>query len=163
MEAIQPIQIGASLPSSVLYLKEGGQITETSLATWSAGRKVVLITVPGAFTPTCSVRHLPSYVERAPDFTARGVTAIGCLSVNDVHVMAAWGESLGAMGRVDMLADPLGETAAAMGIAFTAPMLGRGRASRLALVADDGVVSAVYLEKPGQFEVSAAAYVLERI
>lgn len=158
--AIQP---GASLPATPLHMKTHGELVETSLAQWSAGRKVLLITVPGAFTPTCSMRHLPGYVEQAEAFAAKGVEAIGCLAVNDVHVMAAWGEDQGAGGKVDMLADPLGEAAAAMEITFTTPVLGRDRASRLALLAEDGVVREVWLEDPGVFEVSAAEYVLERI
>ena len=157
------IQSGATLPSAQIHIKEDGQIVETTLADWSAGRRVVLITVPGAFTPTCSARHLPGYVDHAADFAAKGIDAIGCLSVNDAHVMAAWGDDQGATGKVDMLADPMAEAAEAMGITFTTPVLGHNRASRLALVADNGVVTALYLEEPSMFEVSAADYVLERL
>lgn len=158
------ISVGASLPKTTIHLKQDGNIVETSLAAWSAGRKVVLIVVPGAFTPTCSVKHLPGYVEHAAAFTEKGVDAIGCLSVNDVHVMAAWGKDQAADGKVDMIADPLGHAADEMGIfVVNAPVLGNTRAARLALVAEDGVVTQLHMEEPAAFEVSAADYVLERL
>ena len=158
------ISVGASLPQSTVHLKQDGTITETRLAAWAAGRKVVLIVVPGAFTPTCSARHLPGYVEHAAAFVDKGVEAIGCLAVNDVHVMAAWGVDQGAEGKVAMIADPVGAAAAEMGILVVdTPVLGNTRAARLALVAEDGVVTQLYMEEPAAFEVSAAEHVLERL
>ena len=155
------IEVGHSLPGTTIFRMEDGSIAETSLAEWSKGRKVVLITVPGAFTPTCSARHLPGYVDHAQEFFVKGIDAIGCLAVNDVHVMNAWGKASGAEGKVDMLADPVGEAARAMGIAVVdVPALGKGRAARLALVAEDGVVTQLRIEKPAAFEVSAAESVL---
>ena len=103
------IQTGATLPTTTVHLKEDGSITETSLAAWSKGRKVVLIVVPGAFTPTCSARHLPGYVKHAGAFMEKGIDAIGCMAVNDVHVMKAWGEHEDAEGKIDMIADPFGQ------------------------------------------------------
>jgi peroxiredoxin len=158
------ISVGANLPETTAYLKQDGKVTETSLAAWSAGRKVVLIIVPGAFTPTCSVKHLPGYVEKAAAFAEKGIEAMGCLAVNDVHVMAAWGDHVGAGGKVDMIADPGGAAANEMGIlTVDVPALGNVRAARLALVAEDGVVTQLYMEEPAAFEVSAAEHVLERL
>ena len=158
------IQTGATLPTTTVHLKEDGSITETSLAAWSKGRKVVLIVVPGAFTPTCSARHLPGYVKHTDAFAAKGIEAIGCMAVNDVHVMKAWGEHEDAEGKIDMIADPFGTTADEMGIlVVNTPVLGNTRAARLALVAEDGVVTQLYMEEPAAFEVSAAEHVLARI
>ena len=158
------IEVGQTLPDTTMFTKEDGKVVETSLGKWAKGRKVVLIAVPGAFTPTCSARHLPGYVDNAGQFRDKGVDAIGCMAVNDVHVMAAWGEASGAGGKVDMLADPSGEAAGAMGIdTVDVPALGRGRAARMALVAEDGVVTLLNMEKPGSFEVSAAEAVLAAI
>lgn len=158
------IQIGDTLPATSVHMHVDGNITETTLLDWAKGRKVVLITVPGAFTPTCSARHLPGYVDHADEFTSRGIDAIGCLSVNDAHVMSAWGQASGCDGKIDMIADAVAATSAAMGIdVVNAPVLGNTRAARLALVAEDGVVTQLYMEKPSAFEVSAAEYVLERL
>ena len=155
------LEVGDTLPETTIHTMKDGETVETSLKEWAAGRKVVLITVPGAFTPTCSARHLPGYVDHAQEFFDKGVAAIGCLAVNDVFVMNAWGKASGAEGKVDMLADPLGQAASAMGIAVVdTPVLGSGRAARLALVAEDGTVTKLHMEKPAAFEVSAAEAVL---
>lgn len=155
------IEVGQTLPTNAIFTMKDDKLVETSLKEWAGGRKVVLIAVPGAFTPTCAVKHLPGYVDQAGKFFDKGVDAIGCLAVNDVFVMSAWGKASDAEGKVDMLADPAGEAAGAMGIATVdKPALGKGRASRMALVAEDGVVTRLYMEKPGAFEVSAAEAVL---
>jgi peroxiredoxin len=121
---------------------------------------VVLFSVPGAFTPTCSAKHLPGFINHADDFDSRGVDAIACVSVNDVFVMHAWGRSAHAKG-VDMLADGNGEFAAALGLEMDASAFGMGtRSQRFALVADDGVVTQLLVEAPGEFRVSSAESVL---
>lgn len=158
------IEVGQALPETTVFTMKDGKTNETSLKEWSKGRKVVLITVPGAFTPTCAARHLPGYVDHAQEFVDKGVAAVGCLAVNDLFVMDAWGKASGAEGKVDMMADPHGEAAGAMGIATVdAPVLGKGRAARLALVAEDSVVTQLYIEKPGSFEVSAAEALLGKL
>lgn len=158
------ISVGDKLPDTLIHVKINGSITDTSLADWSAGKKVVLLTVPGAFTPTCSEKHLPGYITLADDLKAKGIDAIGCLSVNDAHVMAAWGAKVGATDKVDMLADAHGLAAHAMGLdVVTTPVLGKNRAGRMALVAENSVVTQLYIEEPGAFSVSAAEYVMDRL
>jgi peroxiredoxin len=127
------------------------------------GKKVVLFSVPGAFTPTCSAKHLPGFVERADEILGKGVDTIACMAVNDVFVMHAWGKSAKA-DRILMLADGNGEFTRALGLELDATGFGMGqRSQRFALVADDGVVSDLFVESPGEFRVSSAEYVLARL
>jgi peroxiredoxin len=158
------IAVGQSLPDAMVHIKRDGKVVETSLAEWGQDKTVILIAVPGAFTPTCSEKHLPGYITHADALKAKGIDAIGCLSVNDVYVMSAWGKQSGAEGRVDMIADANGLAAHAMGIdVVSTPVLGSQRAARLALVAKSGVVTHIYKEEPAVYEVSSAEYVLERL
>jgi peroxiredoxin len=127
------------------------------------GKKVVLFSVPGAFTPTCSAKHLPGFVERADEILGQGVDTIACMAVNDVFVMHAWGKSAKA-DRILMLADGNGEFTRAMGLELDATKFGMGqRSQRFALVADDGVVSDLFVESPGEFRVSSAEYLLSKL
>jgi peroxiredoxin len=127
------------------------------------GKKVVLFSVPGAFTPTCSAKHLPGFVERADEILGKGVDTIACMAVNDVFVMHAWGKSAKA-DRILMLADGNGEFTRALGLELDATGFGMGqRSQRFALVADDGVVSNLFVESPGEFRVSSAEYVLSKL
>ncbi len=154
------IQTGDRIPLAVLsqMSENGPQAVQTT--DYFAGRKVVLFSVPGAFTPTCSAYHLPSYIERRDDFSAKGVDAIACMSVNDVFVMHAWGKSAKADG-IDMLADGNGEFARALGLELDGTGFGMGhRSQRFALVADDGIVTELMVEAPGEFRVSSAESVL---
>lgn len=154
------IQVGDRIPEAVLtqMSDEGPQPVQTG--DWFGTRKVVLFSVPGAFTPTCSAQHLPGFVEHAAAIKARGVDAIGCLAVNDVFVMNAWGKSAGA-AELDMLADGNGEFSAALGLEMDASAYGMGtRGQRFALIANDGVVEQLFIEAPGEFRVSAAEHVL---
>jgi glutaredoxin/glutathione-dependent peroxiredoxin len=154
------IRIGDLIPAAILsrMTENGPQPTLTK--DYFAGRKVVLFSVPGAFTPTCSAYHLPGFVELANDFTAKGVDAIGCMAVNDVFVMHAWGKSANARG-IDMLADGNGEFTRALGLELDGTAFGMGRRSqRFALVAEDGIVTKLMVEAPGEFRVSSAESVL---
>ena len=129
-----------------------------------AGRKVALFAVPGAFTPTCSAKHLPGFVEHADSLKAKGVDAIACVSVNDVFVMDAWGRSVGVDGKVDMLADGNGAFAEALGLEMDASGFGMGRRSqRYSMIVEDGTVAEVNVEGPGEFRVSSADYMLEQL
>jgi len=129
-----------------------------------AGKKVVLFSVPGAFTPTCSAKHLPGYVDHADALRAKGVDAIACMAVNDVFVMSAWGQSANAGDKVLMLADGNGEYARALGLELDASGFGMGkRSQRFSIIADDGLVSALNVEPPGEFGVSAAETALEQL
>jgi len=124
------------------------------------GKKVVLFSVPGAFTPTCSAKHLPGFVDHADEILDRGVDTIACVAVNDVFVMNAWGKSANA-NKIRMLADGNGEFAHAVGLELDASGFGMGnRSQRFALIVDDGVVSQALVEAPGEFKVSSAEHVL---
>ncbi|MGH8248877.1 MAG: peroxiredoxin [Gammaproteobacteria bacterium] len=128
------------------------------------GKKVVLFSVPGAFTPTCSRQHLPGFIEHAAAFKRKGVDTIGCMAVNDVFVMDAWGKQAGAGGKVMMLADGNGEYARALGLELDATGFGMGkRGQRFAMVIEDGKVAELFVEEPGKFEVSAAERVLANV
>lgn len=126
-----------------------------------AGKKVVLVSVPGAFTPTCSAQHLPGFVQQAAELKGKGVDTIACMAVNDVFVMDAWGKDQGVGEDVMMLADGNGEYAAALGLSLDASGFGMGtRGQRFAIIVDDGVATHVAVEGPGEFEVSKAESIL---
>lgn len=155
------ISEGDKMPSGVF-----GVMTESGPGAMStdelfAGKKVVLVAVPGAFTPTCSANHLPGFVDHADKLLEKGVDTIACMSVNDVFVMDAWGKDREVGDKVVMLADGNGEYAAALGLEMDASGFGMGtRSQRFAIVVDDGVAKSVAVEAPGQFEVSKAESVL---
>lgn len=126
-----------------------------------AGKKVVLVSVPGAFTPTCSANHLPGFVQNADEILSRGVDTIAFMAVNDVFVMDAWGKDQQVGDKVVMLADGNGEYAAALGLELDGSAFGMGRrGQRFAIVVDDGTATHVAVEAPGQFEVSKAEAIL---
>ena len=156
------IQIGDKIPQATLnMLKDGVQAVDT--AELFGGKKVVLFAVPGAFTPTCSAKHLPGYVEHFDEFAKRGIE-VACLSVNDAFVMDAWAKSQDVPAGVHMLADGNGAFTQAMGLQLDATAFGMGlRAKRFALYAEDGIVKQLHVEAPGEFKVSSAEYVLEHL
>ena len=156
------IKPGDRIPAATLnVLRDGVQpITTDEIF---AGRKVVLFSVPGAFTPTCSAKHLPGYVERIDEFRRRGYT-VACVAVNDAFVMGAWAKQQDVPDDVLMLADGNGAFAKALGLELDATAFGMGvRSKRFALVADDGVVKQLHVEAPGEFRVSAAEHVLSEL
>ncbi|MGA8707837.1 MAG: peroxiredoxin [Steroidobacteraceae bacterium] len=128
------------------------------------GKRVVLFSVPGAFTPTCDAKHLPGYVELADKLRGKGVDTIACMAVNDVFVMNAWGKASNVAGKVLMLADGNGDYARALGLELDGRGFGMGmRGQRFAIVVENGVASHVEVEAPGQFKVSAADAVLAQL
>jgi peroxiredoxin len=128
------------------------------------GKTVVLFSVPGAFTPTCDAKHLPGFVQMADQIKAKGVDTIACTAVNDVFVMNAWGKHGNVGDKILMLADGNGEYAKALGLEMNATGYGMGtRGQRFALVVKDGIATHVNVEAPGEFKVSAAAYVLGQL
>ena len=128
------------------------------------GRRVALFAVPGAFTPTCSARHLPGFVEKADQLKAKNIDEIACTAVNDAFVMGAWAQQGGTDGKVTMLADGNGDFARATGLEFDGAKFGMGRRSqRYSMVVNDGVVEQLNVEEPGAFNVSSADYMLERL
>lgn len=156
------IKTGEKIPLATLNtLKDGVQAVTTDEL--FKGRKVVLFSVPGAFTPTCSAKHLPGYVEKMDAFKAKGVD-VACMSVNDAFVMDAWGKSQNVPAELTMLADGNAAFAEALGLKFDASAFGMGeRAQRFALYADDGVVKVLQVEAPGEFKVSSAEAMLAAI
>lgn len=158
------IKVGDRMPSGTLTVvtKDGPQ--KVSAEEFFKGKKVVLFSVPGAFTPTCDAKHLPGFVERAGDLRAKGVDTIACLAVNDAFVMKAWGKGQNVDGKVEMLADGNAEYTKALGLDFDATGFGMGtRGQRFALVVDDGVVKQVNVEAKGEFKVSSADFVIEQL
>jgi glutaredoxin/glutathione-dependent peroxiredoxin len=157
------IQTGDRIPETTLTTMTDSGPSPISTTELFKDRKVVLFSVPGAFTPTCSAKHLPGFVEHAEDLFAKGVDTIACMAVNDVFVMNAWGKSANA-GRILMLADGNGEFTRALGLELDATAFGMGqRSQRFALVAVDGVVTGLFVEAPGEFRVSSAEHVLSNL
>jgi peroxiredoxin len=158
------IKAGDRMPAGVLTFPgaEGPQkITTDELF---AGKKVVLVSVPGAFTPTCDARHLPGFVQHADEIKARGVDTIACMAVNDVFVMKAWGKASAVDDKVLMLADGNGDYAKALGLELDATAFGMGiRGKRFAIIVENGVVKGLFVEGPGEFKVSSAEYVLSQL
>ena len=153
-----PIQEGEKIPAVTLKETNMQDVTTDALF---AGKKVVLFAVPGAFTPTCSEKHLPGFIESADAIRAKGVDDIICLSVNDAFVMDAWGKDRGAGDKVHLVADGNGELSKALGLDFDGSGIGFGlRAQRFALIAEDGVVTKLAVEAPMKFEVSSAEAIL---
>ena len=158
------IQAGEKMPSGAF-----GVMTDTGPGGMStddlfSGKKVVLVSVPGAFTPTCSMNHLPGFVDQADALRAKGVDTIACMAVNDVFVMDAWGKDRGVGDDVVMLADGNGDYARALGLEFDGSGFGMGtRGQRFAIIVDDGVATHVGVEEPGQFEVSKAEAILAKL
>ena len=159
------IKVGDTLPLDLKLkeMKEGGP-KDVALGELFKGKRVVLFAVPGAFTPTCSMKHLPGFVADAEKIRAKGVDDVVCVSVNDAFVMDAWGKSSGAAGKVRMLADGNGEFTRAVDLALDASGFGMGqRSQRYALVVKDGKVKDVLVEPGPGLNVSSAESVLGKL
>jgi peroxiredoxin len=158
------IQVGEKIPDVSIKTMADGGMQDVSTAELCAGKKVVLFAVPGAFTPTCSMQHLPGFVEKADAIRAKGVDTIACMSVNDAFVMDAWGKDRGTGDKILMLADGNAEFAKALGLTMDGSGIGFGtRAQRFALVIDDGVVTHAAVEEPMKFDVSSAEKILDAL
>ena len=158
------IQVGDRLPEVTFKVFTAEGPASRSTADIFAGKTVALVAVPGAFTPTCSARHLPGYVDQAPALKALGIDTIACVSVNDVFVMDAWGKSQNVGEDVLMLADGNAEFAKALGLELDGSKFGMGtRSQRYSMIVKDGVVETLNIEAPGEFKVSAADYMVNQI
>lgn len=158
------ISVGDKIPSASFRRLGANGMEEISTDEFFSGKKVVVFSVPGAFTPTCSAKHLPGFIQQADAFKAKGVDAIACTAVNDAFVMKAWGESQGAGDKVTMLADGNADFVEKLGLGLDASGAGLGkRGKRFAMVVDDGVVTRLAVEEPGQFDVSSAESVLKSL
>ena len=155
------IKVGDRLPAAK-FMKMGESGPEpVASEDFFKGRRVALFAVPGAYTPTCSAKHLPGFKEQAEAIKAKGVDEIACVSVNDVFVMGAWAKDQGVDGKVTLLADGSGDFTKAIGLEMDATKFGMGtRSQRYSMVVNDGVVESLNVEAPGQFEVSSADYML---
>jgi peroxiredoxin len=158
------IQVGERLPQATFMTPTEEGPAPISTDEVFGGKKVALFAVPGAFTPTCSAKHLPGFKEQAAAIKAKGVDTIACVSVNDVFVMKAWAKDQGIGEEILMLADGNGDFTKALGLEMNASKFGMGsRSQRYSLIADDGVVTELYVEAAGEFRVSSADYLLERL
>ena len=158
------IKVGDKVPSVKLKQMTADGMKDVQTEDFFKGKKVVLFALPGAFTPTCSAKHLPGFVEKAAEIRGKGVDTIACLSVNDAFVMNAWGKDQKADGKVQMLADGNADFTKAVGLELDARGNGLGiRSQRYAMVVDNGVVKALNVEKPGSFEVSSAEAILKAL
>ena len=156
------IEVGQPIPEAVLQIIRFG-VEQIDTHAVFGGKRVVMVAVPGAFTPTCSERHLPGYVKHFDDFRRLGVE-VACVSVNDPFVMQAWGEMQGVPEGMQMLADGNGDLTRALGLQMDASAYGMGlRSKRYALYADNGVVKSLQVEAPGELRVSTAEHMLLRI
>jgi glutaredoxin/glutathione-dependent peroxiredoxin len=157
------ISIGDRIPDVPLTIAGADGPQQTTSGDYFAGKRVALFAVPGAFTPTCSARHLPSFVEKAQDLKAKGVDEIACVSVNDAFVMGAWGERDGSRD-ITMIADGNGAFADAVGLTMDGSKFGMGkRSQRYSMLVKDGVVEQLNVEAPGEYRASSAETLLEQL
>ena len=162
------IKVGEKLPDAIVFEliedeRAGCTIGPNSFDVrgQTAGKRVVIFGLPGAFTPTCSAKHVPGYVEHAEQLRVAGIDEIWCVSVNDAFVMGAWGDNQGTGDKVDMLADGNGDFTRALGLEMDATRFGMGkRSQRFSMVVDNGVVTQLNVEAPGAFEVSSADHMM---
>ena len=157
------IQVGDRIPDVPLAIASSDGPQPTTSGDYFKGKKVALFAVPGAFTPTCSARHLPSFVDKAQELKAKGIDEIACISVNDPFVMSAWGQRDGSSDIV-MIADGNGDFAEATGLVLDGSKFGMGkRSQRYSMIVDDGVVEQLNVEAPGEYRASSAEYLLDQL
>ena len=158
------IQVADHLPSATFMTMGAEGPQPLSSDDLFKGKRVALFAVPGAYTPTCSAKHLPGFKEKAQDLRAKGVDQIACISVNDVFVMKAWAKDQGVGEEIVMLADGNGDFARAVGLDFDGSKFGMGtRGQRYSMLIKDGVVEQLHVEEPGAFNVSSADYMIEQL
>jgi len=157
------IQVGERLPDVPIAIATPDGPQQTTSGEYFSGKKVALFAVPGAFTPTCSARHLPSYVEKASELKGQGVDEIACISVNDPFVMQAWGQRDGSQD-ITMIADGNGAFAQATGLEMDGSKFGMGkRSQRYSMIVNDGVVEQLNVEAPGEYRASSAEFMLDQL
>jgi len=158
------INVGDRIPSQTIALAGPNGAQPVSTDAFFGGKTVALFAVPGAFTPTCSARHLPGFKDKAADLKAKGVDAIACLSVNDAFVMHAWAEAQGTGEDIAMIADGNGDFSRALGLLVDASGFNMGqRSRRYSMLVKDGVVEQLNMEQPGEFNVSSAEHLLGQL
>jgi peroxiredoxin len=158
------IKVGDRIPEATITRVTDDGAQPVTTAELFGGRTVALFSVPGAFTPTCSARHLPGFIENSSTIRGKGVDEIVCISVNDAFVMGAWGKAAGTAGKVTMAADGNGDFVKALGLSMDASKFGMGlRGQRFSMLVEDGVVTQLNVEEPGAFKVSSAEHLIEQL
>jgi peroxiredoxin len=158
------VKVGDKIPAVKIKTKTADGVKDVDTGELFAGKQAVLFALPGAFTPTCSAKHLPGFVQKRDDLKKKGVDLVACLSVNDAFVMEAWGKDQNVGEKVVMLADGNGDFTRAMGLEMDGSGFGLGkRSKRYAMVVDNGVIKSLEVEQPGKFEVSSAEAVLGKL
>ena len=158
------IKVGDKVPAAKLQIKTKDGVQTKTTDEIFGGKRVVLFALPGAFTPTCSAKHLPGFVNNHQALKSKGIDSVACLSVNDAFVMDAWGKDQGVEDKVMMLADGNGEFTKAVGLSMDGTGYGMGlRSQRYAMVLDNGVIKTLNVEAPGAFEVSSAEAILKAL
>lgn len=159
------ISVGDKIPSVTVKTMADGQMKDITTDEIFGGKKVVLFAVPGAFTPTCHLKHLPGFIEKAGVFKQKGIDTVACVAVNDPFVLDVWGKAAGAEGKVMLLSDGNCEFTNEIGMGFDGSAIGLGtRSKRYAMVVDDGVVTVLHTEdSPGVAEVSTAEAILQEV
>jgi len=155
---------GDKIPNATVMMATAEGPQKAKAAEVLGAGRVALFAVPGAFTPTCSAKHLPGYVDKAGEFAAKGVDKIVCMSVNDAFVMDAWGKDQNAGDKVAMMADGNGEFTRALGLTMDGAAFGLGeRSQRFSAILENGVVQEINVEEPGAFDVSSAEHMLGQL
>ena len=159
-----PVKQGDKVPSATFKVMTGDGPKDMTTDQLFGGKTVAFFAVPGAFTPTCSAKHLPGFVKNAAALKAKGVDTIACTAANDVFVMAAWGKDQNCAGKVEMLADGSADFAKAMGLQLDLNARGMGtRSQRYSMLVKDGTIAKLNVEEPGAFEVSSAEHMLSQL
>lgn len=158
------IKIGDKIPSATLTQMTDGGPKPVKTDEFFAGKKVALFAVPGAFTPTCSAKHVPGFLQHADELFSKGIDTIACVSVNDAFVMGAWGKAQNVGDKIAMLADGNGDFTSAVGLEMDASKYGMGkRSQRYSMLVDNGTVKQLNVEEPGAFSVSSAEHMLKQV
>jgi len=158
------VKEGDKVPSATFKVMTGDGPKDVTSDELFGGKTVAIFAVPGAFTPTCSAKHLPGFVQSADALKAKGVDTIACTAANDVFVMAAWGKDQACAGKVEMLADGSADFAKAMGLELDLGPRGMGmRSQRYSMIVKDGIIARLNVEEPGAFEVSSAEHLLSQL
>ncbi|MBL6679774.1 MAG: peroxiredoxin [Candidatus Puniceispirillales bacterium] len=157
------LKVGDNFPSGVFRLKDEEGLKEVSTEDYFKSCKVVLFALPGAFTPTCSAKHLPGFINNYDEIISKGVSKIACMAVNDPHVMRAWGEVSGVNGKIDMLSDSDCSVSKSLGLDHNFGKVLGHRSKRFAIIVDNNVIKGLFVEEIGAFDVSTAENILNNL
>ena len=157
------IKVGDVFPSGILRIKNVEGIKEVNTESYFKDQKVVLFALPGAFTPTCSAKHLPGYINLFDQIMAKGISKIACMAVNDPHVMKAWGDVSGVENKIDMLSDSDCSVSVSLGLDMQFGKVMGHRSRRFAMIVDNNIIKQLYIEETGAFDVSSAENILSHL